>query len=372
MMFWDNGRRTLVFFAFLSILLAVNTVSAQGDVGTIIQNANTTFNDMMNSSMWLPIAFAVLLVTFMLTTIIYVIGYGFNAEEMKRWAKMEYMQIVATLLLLAFIVVGMAVGWAVLAGVTQKMVEISFMKGMMTTGGWSDLTGEPFAVSEIYIRNVINCEKKAYGALYTAAFFLEPLEKHSMDVAGAGDPVHGWYLTGLINLIHSAQTNLTYGLIMGYFQIELLRFIEVAMLTVFLPLGLILRTFPVTRGTGGLFIAVALGFFFVFPISYIVTLASIDYSSFCKVAETDIPNELKETSCYTSPSDITFQKGQESAVVAWTDNLVMKLHNTLFIILVGAFSMLYALIITITFIRATSYVFGSDLAEIGRGLLKLI
>lgn len=391
MMFWDKRMGIIALFALLAVAAVASAASIQPGTGTssasgtgniqrLIDNANKTFSDALygGNADWLRIAFAVLLITFMLTTVVYVIGYGFNLEEAKRWAKMEYMQIVATLLLFGFIVVGMAVGWVVINEVIsgpQGLAQISFLKEIntqMQKEGWDKLAGDPFAVSELYIRNVVNCEKKAYARLYAAGMFLEPLEKHSIEIAGAGDPVHGWYLTGIINLIHSAQTNLTYGLMMGYFQIELLRFIEVSMLMVFLPAGLVLRTFPITRGAGGLLIAIALGFFFVFPVSYIITLAGADYGSFCKVADTAIPDELKETSCYTSPADITFQKGQENKAVGWANNLVSELHNTLFIILIGVFSMLYALIITVTFVRATSYVFGSDLAEIGRGLIKLI
>lgn len=361
MVFWDGRKRAFGLLALLAVAMLVNSVSAQDGLGQLI-----------NMEQWRDIAVAVLLVTLTITTVSYMIAYAFGIEELKKWAKKEYMQILATVLLLGFLVVGMDVAWMVVEGVTRTMAKESFMEKMMTEGGWPGLVGEPFAISTIYIQNVINCEKKAYGRLYLASALLEPIQRHSIDVAGAGEAMSGWYLTGIVNMIHTMGNNLTFGIIAHYFQIELLKFTKVAMLTVFLPVGLILRTFPLTRGAGGLLIAIAIGFFFVFPVSYIVVLAGIDYNSFCEITEEDIPEELKQATCYTSPSDIVFQKSQAHAALGWIDRFVMRLQNTFIIIVLGIYSMVYAFIITLTFIRATSLFFGSDLAEIGRGLIKLI
>ena len=63
-------------------------------------------------------------------------------------------------------------------------------------------------------------------------------------------------------------------------QAALLRFIAVTAIPVVLPIGLILRTFYFTRRLGGTLIAIAIGFFAVFPLTYVLGAQLMDtYSS---------------------------------------------------------------------------------------------
>jgi len=56
-------------------------------------------------------------------------------------------------------------------------------------------------------------------------------------------------------------------------QIILLKLAETFFFPILLPLGLFLRCFQFTRGAGGLLIAIAVAFYFIFPISIVLTTA---------------------------------------------------------------------------------------------------
>ncbi len=53
-------------------------------------------------------------------------------------------------------------------------------------------------------------------------------------------------------------------------QSYLIQYIKYNMLNVFLPIGLLLRSFKFTRGAGAFFMALAIGLYFVFPVLYVL------------------------------------------------------------------------------------------------------
>jgi hypothetical protein len=70
------------------------------------------------------------------------------------------------------------------------------------------------------------------------------------------------------------------------------------MLTVILPVGILLRIFPVFRGIGALFISIAIGFYFIFPIAYILldpTTVRPDASSIVDAPSVELPD-----ACFSS------------------------------------------------------------------------
>jgi hypothetical protein len=186
----------------------------------------------------------------------------------------------------------------------------------------------------------------------------------------------GWALGGLVSFFHYLNNNLVYLALFNYVQYYILQFSQFTMLQIFLPIGLILRSFPVTRGAGGLVTAFALGFAFVFPISYVLIVAMMPNThalcSQVNVMKEEAVNAHQDP-CLNNEGAILekyYQLKAEKGKLGGISAFLSESINIFF--LQSMFYPLVALVITFTFIRQTSSLLGADLAEIGRGLLKII
>jgi hypothetical protein len=132
-------------------------------------------------------------------------------------------------------------------------------------------------------------------------------------------------------------------------------------------------------------ISIAIGCYFVFPIS-IVTLMAMQGNSIAVGGATMQEGANAYALCTTvgilpnfemmCGDDIVgyFLKEEELKMGAKTleERVTTIGEQIVALYLQAMFYPLVALIITFTFIRSTATIFGADLAELGRGLLKLI
>ncbi|OIO20902.1 hypothetical protein AUJ17_04285 [Candidatus Micrarchaeota archaeon CG1_02_47_40] len=337
----------------------------------------TAFSDVFQG--WIGINLVALLLTLFFTTVLYMLSLGLNLPNVKKWAKGEYAQVLVGFLLIMSIVGMVEVGWQVMQDVTGGVIYAG--SGQMLSSAVS-----PFEVADAYLDTVIECEISAYKWLYYAMFFAKPAQSFVTDVAGV-EAIDATIFSPIISLASYFSNRITWILLFQYVLKELLAFAEATMLTVFLPIGLVLRAFPVSRGAGGIMISIAIGCYFVFPLS-IVAMTAMQGNSFVvengEVAMNTGSSALAlctavgvvpnfETLC---PDDIVgyFFKGEELLMggkslmgqVTGIGEQISALY------LQAMFYPLVSLIITFTFIRSTSSMFGADLAELGRGLIKLI
>ena len=145
------------------------------------------------------------------------------------------------------------------------------------------------------------------------------------------------------------------------------QYLQSNMLSVFLPAGLVLRIFPLTRGVGGLFIAMAIGFFFIFP-----TFVVLTDPSFVKVDAT-APN-MQSGMCFSgftgattllSGIDMSGSISQSSLAIAQGTDLVFQ------ITIAALFYPFISFVLTLIFIRAATPLLGGDTGEIMKMVARL-
>ena len=220
---------------------------------------------------------------FFLTVFLHMVANAFNLTSLRMWVKSEYMQVAAS-----FLIIALAGGAQIAAGqfgnifgtatginsyVTSTTVTNTGNVALTAAGSVPNAAGDPTAIGEAYLQTVIGCEQNLYSTIYTINFYFEDASKIALDVANVEASASGFALSGWVTLYHYINNNLVYLVLFHYVQYSLLQFSAATMLQVFLPIGLILRAFPVTRGAGGLVTAIALGFAFVFPITYVLIVA---------------------------------------------------------------------------------------------------
>ncbi len=329
----------------------------------------------------ITIALIATLISFSITTLFYIIGMSFNLHKLKQWCKSEYFHLGATIFLIAFFTL------TIIAFETAT-TEISYEMLREATGGTpvvDPYTGNvipvtpsnagninSFLVSKVFINKALDCAERAYKLTYYIDALVEPVEKRSIGTAGSA-PLLGWPLTGLVSLLHYIGNNLTFAMVAFYFLLQLISFSETTMLTVFLPIGIILRAFPLTRGAGALMMAIAIGMYFVFPLSFVIMIGMQgNLASSCSIGATDLG--VQEDYCL-NPSEALQQEAKVEEVLKdktlWEKVEQLK-ADVATMILQALFYPVVAFMITFTFIRAVSSMFGGDLAELGRGLIKLI
>ena len=168
------------------------------------------------------------------------------------------------------------------------------------------------------------------------------------------------------HLLASKMTDISVSLNAQYVLAE---YVQKNMLTVFLPFGLVLRIFPLTRGVGGLFIALGVGFFFVWPTFFMLT-----DPTFIKVNNPpDQPRQ--EGICFTGfrGSSVLLSgivtvggTGQQSdiALASGLDLVYTMTIGTVFYPFV-------ALALTLIFVRAMTPLLGGDMGELMKMVSRL-
>jgi len=206
---------------------------------------------------WISLAFGAILVIMLFLSIAYMAGVLFWRVDWIVWAKDEFYQAIISAVMV------LVVSWIALAA-----CEASFMVAK----------GDPFKVADIYLNNLA-WEKTLHVAtgvfmtgIYasiTSAFFLP------MGSPPSGSrPLSGLSaVSGIMNFLFMIVATLFSSLLM---QGIMLKIIQALMFKVVLPIGVFFRVFPFLRTAGATFIALALGFYIVFPLMYVMDKAIME------------------------------------------------------------------------------------------------
>lgn len=316
---------------------------------------------------WMPIFMMTVAVLVAIATLVYMLGIALGMMNLKMWAKAEFTNVLAMVLLVSVLIVSINAAWELSLSITSTVYNLS----EMNAGGAGGAQVDQFWLAKNYINESLKCERAVYRTAFLLNMWYEPFEKITSDVSGPEGTGGG--LFGIMSgFLHYITGNITYLILFQYIQYRFLDLVQVMMMPLFLPIGIVLRTFPATRGAGGLMMAVALGFYFVFPMSYVFIYASAPTSgSLClEIEQAQVP---PNNSCYANVADIYVQRGMLKSNQPQLEGTVELLTNTYASFFFHAlFYPLVSLIVTFTFIRQASSLLGADLAEIGRGLIKLI
>ncbi|MBI4399960.1 hypothetical protein HY570_04385 [Candidatus Micrarchaeota archaeon] len=316
---------------------------------------------------WQVIAVISVFITFLLISIAYMLSGLFSLPDMRRWAKAEFIQSLASILIIGFLIIMIEL---LISKGTAVALVVSGESPLIQAAALDEkLKGNPFAIANVYIDTVLACSKQYYRWLMFISF-AEIAQTGSIQAAGF-EFAPGWPLGGLVSSVQMASNNLVFAMIANYFQRNILLFIQDVMLTVFLPAGIILRIFPFTRGAGAVMMAVAIGLYVVYPLSYgLLLLFSGNQTTTCSLDEP--PPEMPRITA-SSPKGLAESVYYAELKRPEHENVMSRIISNTSLFIVQAFLYpIVAIIIAFTFIRALAEFLGADVAELGRGLIKLI
>jgi hypothetical protein len=290
---------------------------------------------------WETTALTALLVSFGIIGLAFAVAIGFGYKQLEEWAKNEMYEIfvsgliVGTLILLINIIFGISIN---LAGGDPLELAHSYVSSMIVETNGLFLT-------LLYYNMFI-------GALSTLkfSFFIPipilPPPFPTIVVIRIGSFVAPW--TGLGALMMGVDTIFNVlGAMLAALLVEqvLLNFFKLVILKYFLPLGVLMRTFPITRVAGGTLIAIAVGAYIVYPLALIYSW--------------NVYNQFKEVTTPGNPGDPLshlFFSALSWNIVDTVNTLAPILKN--FVIIGITFAL--SAIITLSSIRSLAGALGGD------------
>jgi hypothetical protein len=205
---------------------------------------------------WFTISIFAVFISALIFGLVYAIGYALNMNTVKRYSLSELIQTAATAIMMIALV-GLLVG-------AFDLFSDTF-GGTVTCMG-EEIT-EPIDADICRTAEMLNAVNAQYKYAYKAAKKTEMA--YSVSVTLLGFPV---YQGSFVSSIHKrAETNQYIAHVcteLMFFltaKIYILKYMQENMLQLFLPLGIILRTFHFTRGIGAFFISIGIAFYFIYP-----------------------------------------------------------------------------------------------------------
>lgn len=252
-------------------------------------------------------------------------GRAFMLEELQRFAKSEMLQCAATFVMLAFFIsiVFYAQQWAIqyfFGSTVQDPIDSSTYEELKITPSATGTVILPCGTEPVPVTNLtssldlLQCRMKEnaksfakiYDQLGDAAKW--PYFYQSIYVAMVGAPIiQGGYMTDIFKEIETYRLlqNLTIHMLIATNIVMIMTdYIKNNALSLFLPLGLVLRSFNITRSIGSFFIALAVGFYFIFPVLYIVS-----DPAYIRPTNANLPNPplTSNFACYPTYTGLVYQ-----------------------------------------------------------------
>ncbi len=222
---------------------------------------------------WEAAALTALLVSFGIIGIGFAIGIGFGYHELEEWAKKEMYEIFMSGVILGVLIAFVNILFGIstnLAGGNPLDVAHNYLNQMLfdTAGTFLQLF-----LYNMYIAAVSTLMIGFFIPISIPPWITIRIGSYVMPEAGFSAMTLG--IDTIFNLISvMLALILTEQVLLDFFRIVMFKYI--------LPLGVLMRTFPLTRVAGSTIIAVAIGAYIIYPLSIIYSAQL--YNSFKAVA----------------------------------------------------------------------------------------
>jgi len=201
---------------------------------------------------WVPILAFLVLIAFFLVSLVYMLSQFFRRPDWAYWAKSEFWQTISS---------------CVMIGLIFALVSTTCVIAQSLAGG------DPFFIADRYLHNTIWGQlAPAVDNLFQLSFKAQKWAAFTIGLISCSFGVCFQPFAGFGTLSYNFETMAALITPLGaslLFQKIFLQFVKDIAFTVVLPIGLILKVFPLTRDAGAFLIAAAIAFYAVFPLTYV-------------------------------------------------------------------------------------------------------
>ncbi len=247
------------------LLLLSGCLMPQKDVKTCSDEWKTSLGNLFRSD-WAGWCLLGMFIALLLVSLGYMAGSALGHPTLIAWSKSEFYQVLGNFALLFFFIffINLVCG-----------LRVSDVFGGAVTSGYGD---DFFSVSKGYLdwTKEKTKETHAYLAIINSVVGIAIGGDFASMPGGIGIklvPFRGvQYILGVFSTL---MTTLSIALLTLLAEIQVLRYIELGMLNIFFPLGLVLRCFWPTRAFGGVLMGIAVALFVFYPFMLVLNDAII-------------------------------------------------------------------------------------------------
>ncbi len=367
----------IAFFALLFAGVAFSTWTPWG------QGASDFYNFGMGSATcsfaspvdWITLTAVALAASTFLLALAYMGGHALQNPGNIAWAKENlYQTLVSAIIVVLFLFANTGINlfsnmfWGSPTSLIDHAMAFANAVGATVTGDLAALTATNMFVSMAGNLNVGISVGGLAGFSFQTSYMMRPL----MD-----------FLNMLIILVTTVFGE-------WFIHLFLLCFIKQYMLALFLPAGIFLRSFPLSRGFGGALIAIAIGFYIAYPAMMNVSAAAM-MTEYQPVDITGGECKLDGTERCWFFTSLSVEPGWGTGGLVFTSAIALLLsvvsggllyqilvqyvigsidHVAYMLIIIGMILPIFNIFVTFTFIRELSKHLGSEV-NIG-SLLKIL
>ncbi|MEM3075459.1 MAG: hypothetical protein QW590_01395 [Candidatus Bilamarchaeaceae archaeon] len=368
---------------------------------------------------WEQLSITIAVISVLASAILIVISRMFSLKQFEQTAKTEFVFAISTVIIVLVSLAVIELGESVFAdpanGVGRALYFSTFGCDVNSPVRLEKESGGPWTAIDyvfLYMNPPRDCAIKAMDTLYLLSIPVGAAASLYTEVF-MSEVASGFGFSPINERIKNTAQVLTFYLYVYYIFTYVLLFIK-HFAGLFFSIGVALRAFAPTRGAGAYFMAAALGFYFVFPISYVIyatialpqtweQTALVEWTANMRAATGSTPYcdesaitahfeeicslpelvELRDAGCssgdlewvYEMMNVVRAHKAEISSFLSGKSSLpnitnilsiIRQIMNSVCII------PLIAMIVTMTFVLNTTNLFGGNIPEIGRGLVKLI
>ncbi|NYZ74154.1 hypothetical protein H0O00_03350 [Candidatus Micrarchaeota archaeon] len=322
----------------------------------------------------LPLALVAVVTAIIIYTIVLMFGRAFSIHELETHAKAEMLQAVSTAFIAIFLVFIVGSAMAV-AG--------QFIKGKVQCGGDSiqikagdGIMDDAYSAIRCRLQSKAQELADAQSKIHSDPGIAWKFNALNVKISIFGFPVWdgGWSSslfkeTESYRVVNNMATNM---LISLNAQSQLIEYLRLNMLDIFIPMGILLRSFFFTRGPGALMISLGIGMYFIFPVFFVL----LDPGFVPAPPDPPAPQQIMANPyCYaTMSTSATIMKTVEAGGLGSSSGLSLSdIKNNLADYYVGL--MLHPLIaffLTLVFVRYMMTILGGDTYELTKMVSKVI
>ncbi len=216
---------------------------------------------------WLAYSVLALIIGIFLYSLIYMVGSLLSRPQLHAMTKTGISDIAA---LAVVVIIALMINEA-LCYATPSSLGIDF-SGLKNLAHFRKIGADPndtpmIKLGEAYLRILYYEGEKLYKSMFVQLLYagsITSVKVGAGSTMGAIQPFAGF--EPILNFAPALLSSATILLISVSAQFYLLKFIEITGLSLFFPLGILLRAIPATRSMGGALIALVFSMYFVYPL----------------------------------------------------------------------------------------------------------
>jgi len=351
---------------------------------------------------WGTLSIAAASISVVGASILIMLSRLFSLRNLEQIAKTEFAFAASTVLIVLMVVAFIAFGEGLLASGENSVARCLYLSTFqcdcdipVTFPNQNTLIDW----MKLYLQAPASCVQDFMGVLYALSIPVEAVASIYLEIF-MSEHASGFAVKWIAERITNTTQSLSFYMYMYYLMVHILNFVEYFG-GFFFSIGVVLRAFPPTRGAGAYLMAISFGLYFVFPLSYIlIATMSLPHAQSeilrpegnirpdggpeCVPAEDGSFRYLCALPSVTNMS--TYACGGATVGRAFQMTDVLRSNEDalkdMFHFRIADFARhlvsaicifpVVALVILLTFVLNTTNLFGGNIPEIGRGLVKLI